>query len=246
MGTEKKKKQEHEYVTQTEFARRVGVNISQVNRAVKSGRIALSEVKNSQGYFLIDWEENKNRWEANRTDHLAGTGRAANKKPRKPDPQAVRDSFGDIPDVPDDVDGFTPENVKSFAPDERIKAEPYTYQWYATKKVKIDAERNQLKYIQEVQELIPFEGAVALFYNLLVSLRDGVMAIPSRNTGVLVARIKTLVKEWNEDSEDTIDTVVSKCLLDASKSVLSEIQTNFEKDFKEIARRNDKAKRKRK
>ena len=61
-------RKKHEYITQAEFARRVGVNRKQVTLAVQSGRIELSNIKNSRGNFLIDWDEQKDNWEANRKD----------------------------------------------------------------------------------------------------------------------------------------------------------------------------------
>lgn len=232
MATKNKK---HEYITQAEFARRVGVNRKQVTLAVQSGRIQVSNVTNNRGNFLIDWEEQKDNWDANRRDQTRFS---------RPRVTEVAEKIHDISDVADEVSSRTPKDPKHFSIEEKIKGEPGSYQYEATRKTMYDAERNRLKFLQEIQQLLPFDEAVALFYEILISLRDNIMAMAARNAGTLTARVKRLVKEWNDGGEDEIEHVISNAFTDAGKLILAEIGREQKKDFKEIKRTRDDAKRK--
>lgn len=228
-------RKKHEYITQAEFARRVGVNRKQVTLAVQSGRIELSNIKNSRGNFLIDWDEQKDNWEANRKDQTRFS------HPRQTE---VAETIRDISDVSDEVPGRTPKDPKHFSLEEKIDAKPGSYQYQATRKMMYDAERNRLKFLQEIQELLPFDDSVGLFYDILITLRDNIMAMSARNTGTLTAKIKRLVKTWNDGGEDELEHIVAEAFTEAGKLILDDIQREQGKDYKEIKRKRDEAKRK--
>lgn len=233
----KKKQKEHEYITQAEFARRMGVNRKQVTLAVQKSRIELSDVTDSRGVRLIDWDEQKDNWDANRRDQTRFS---------RPRTTEVADKIGDIPDVSDEVSGRTPQNPREFSSAEKIEGRPGTYQYEATRKTYFDAERNKLKFLQEIQALLPFDSAISIFYEILIGTRDGIMAMAARNTGTLSAKIKGLVKEWKPGGEEMIDTLISNAFTEAGKTVLSEIEVNMNKDFRQVAKAKEDARRKKK
>lgn len=238
----------NEFVSISEFARRIGAAKSEVSRGVKSGRIQLSARKSPQGFPLINWTREKGKWEANRTDSRKGQG-STNIVTLKDDEVKVQETIHDIPDVGDDVSGRLPgTRPQRVSAEEKIEAKPGTYQYYATKKVKADAERNNLKYLQELQELVPFDDAIGIFYTLLVSVRDGVMAMAARNTGLLAAEVRGLVKEFNEDGNDKLDAMIRNAFDKAGRTVLAEVDGYQKKDFKEaeVARKKAQKRKTRK
>jgi hypothetical protein len=178
------------YITKIEFASYMGVNRSQVTRAVKSGRIR--ETKSGK----IDWKQASEDWENNRSDHLSGTGRANNRKKRTPGPPLPGvpnvprpddiDDFGDM----DDIDADAPKTADPDDIGKPPKRNTRAYEEYREKKAK--AEWAEMKVRKEKGELLERTDVLAVYGATLNGLKTGVMSLPQRTT----MKVMGVVKEW--------------------------------------------------
>lgn len=187
------------YITKAEFAALMGVNRSQVTRAVQSGRI--SETASGR----IDWKQAREDWENNRSDHLAGTGMANNRKkraagpplpgvPNVPRPDDL-DDFGDM----DDIDSDAPKTAEPEDIGKPPKRNTRAYEEYREKKAKADWA--EMKVRKEKGELLERTDVLAVYGATLNGLKTGVLSLPQRTT----MKIMGVVKEWMATQNIAVD-----------------------------------------
>ena len=204
--TEPKKR----YITQTEFATLMGVNKSQVSRAVKNGRI------NVTPSGRIDWKQAKEAWEDNRTDNLSGTGRANNAKPKGknlymdgiPKIPVVK-PMEDMGEMDDLSDG---EEAKPVDPDDIGKPPKRgTRAWEDYREKKAKAEWAEMRVRKQKGELLERNDVIAVYGATLNGLKTGVLSLPQRTTMKIMGNLK----EW---------LAVNGVQVDANKFVFLEKQ----------------------
>lgn len=184
--TEPKKR----YITKTEFATFMGVNKSQVTRAVKSGRI--SETPSGR----IDWKKAREDWEDNRSDNLSGTGRANNSKgkslhmdgiPSIP-PIQVMDDMGKMDELDDEREASSPTDPEDIG--KPPKRNTRAYEDYREKKAK--AEWAEMRVRKQKGELLERNDVIAVYGATLNGIKTGILSLPQRTT----MKIMGSIKEW--------------------------------------------------
>lgn len=187
MNDEPKKK----YISKAEFAAYLGVNRSQVTKAVQSGRIR--ETPSGR----IDWRVAQEDWEDNRSDSLSGSGRANNAKPR-----GVKGlQMEGVPAIPkikgmeqmeeiDDDDGPPPEVISPDDIGKPPKRNTRAYEEYREKKAK--AEWAEIRVRKQKGELLERSDVIAVYGATLNGLKTGILSLPQRTTMKLMGNIK----EW--------------------------------------------------
>lgn len=187
------------YITKTEFATFMGVNKSQVTRAVKSGRI--SETPSGR----IDWKKAKDDWENNRSDTLSGTGRANNSKgkplftesiPSIPSIKTMGD-MGNMEDIDDDHEKTAPVDPEDIG--KPPKRNTRAYEDYREKKAK--AEWAEMRVRKEKGELLERTDVLSVYGATLNGLKTGVMSLPQRTT----MKVMGVIKEWMATQNIAVD-----------------------------------------
>lgn len=179
------------YITKTEFAALMGVNKSQVSRAVAKGRI------NETPSGRIDWKKAQEDWENNRSDNLSGTGRANNVKPRGKNlymegiphipPVKPMDDIGEMDDI---AEG---EELKDVDPDDIGKPPKRgTRAWEDYREKKAKAEWAEMRVRKQKGELLERNDVIAVYGATLNGLKTGVLSLPQRTTMKIMGNIK----EW--------------------------------------------------
>lgn len=179
------------YITKTEFAALMGVNKSQVSRAVAKGRI------NVTPSGRIDWKKAKDDWEDNRSDNLSGTGRANNAKPKgrnlsmdgipKIPPVKPMDDIGEMDDI---AEG---EELKNVDPEDIGKPPKRgTRAWEDYREKKAKAEWAEMRVRKQKGELLERNDVIAVYGATLNGLKTGVLSLPQRTTMKIMGNIK----EW--------------------------------------------------
>lgn len=194
-------------ITQAEFARRVGVNKSQVTLAVKSGRI-----KKARGTDFIDYETEAKKWEANRSDTLAGTG-TANVTRRAVPNIGYKKDVPKVKDVSDlDINKLSDDDMDGDEDDDTLNAQK-------VRKLKADAERVELKLAQEKGDLISKDDVLTVYFTFLVSIKNSINAAPDRIVGEIQAAITA-----NKDNPDALNTRVYEILKAEHNAILEEVK----------------------
>jgi len=179
------------YITKTEFAALMGVNKSQVSRAVAKGRI------NVTPSGRIDWKKAKDDWEDNRSDNLSGTGRANNAKPKgrnlsmdgipKIPPVKPMDDIGEMDDIEEG------EELKNVDPEDIGKPPKRgTRAWEDYREKKAKAEWAEMRVRKQKGELLERNDVIAVYGATLNGLKTGVLSLPQRTTMKIMGNIK----EW--------------------------------------------------
>jgi transcriptional regulator with XRE-family HTH domain len=236
-----------ELITQSEFARRMGVNKSQVTRAKARGRIELDRKTG-----LIDWLTQKDRWEDNRSDSLSGSGKANNQKTSL---ERGLPAVGDIPPVEDveGIDDIQDEVARSVDAQKPVddegkipKKNTIAYQDWRERKARADRLEAKLKV--EIGELIPKNEVIGVILATLGGLKNGVKALPNRTA----LDIWGIVKEWcikndapiNDDASADLQTEIKNILEKETNTILTDIQTQkkaLDKEAEEIAKKSKTA-----
>lgn len=264
------------YLTQAEFARRMGVSKTAISKAIKNGRISFCD-KKKNGHYLINWdEESSNFLESKTRVNNWGNGKKAKsadlKIPEKISKKSVdkalkriptvesekevikkvraatmiagkmEEYIPDIPDVPDAKlkDGL-PNDVRSRISKE-LEGKPKigTVAYNSNRKLAADADRSELKFAQELKQVIPTEVAILLAGSIMTSIKEALLALPSRTVGLIEADIKTKVEKWKEGQSELVynsvltilDSSVKEILESASKGVdnlPNDVEAYFEK-----------------
>ena len=178
------------YITKTEFATLMGVNKSQVTKAVQSGRI--SETASGR----IDWKKAKDDWEDNRSDSLSGTGRANNSKGKPlfmesiPSIPSIKTmgNMGDMEDIDDEYEKTAPVDPEDIG--KPPKRNTRAYEDYREKKAK--AEWAEMRVRKQKGELLERNDVIAVYGATLNGLKTGVLSLPQRTTMKIMGNIK----EW--------------------------------------------------
>ncbi|NCB01601.1 MAG: hypothetical protein EOM67_05475 [Spirochaetia bacterium] len=182
------------YISKVELAEYLGVNRSQVTRAVKSGRIR----ETASG--RIDWRQAAEDWEGNRSDSLSGTGRANNKK---------TNSMESVPQVPntgrvDDMEIMEElDEDSTIINDEEVGKPPKrntrAYEDYLEKKAK--REWAEIKVRKEKGELLERSDVIAVYGATLNGLKTGILSLPQRLTMLNMG----VFRKWLASHGVTID-----------------------------------------
>jgi len=231
-----------ELITQAEFARRMGINRSQVTRGVQRGRIELDK-KTGMINFLTE----KERWEENRSDSLSGSGTANNKK------TSLEKGLPPVPEIPpvDEVENLDVEEelskkIDAQKPDDEgkiPKKNTIAYQDWRERKAKADRLEAKLKV--ELGLLIPKNEVIAVILATLGGLKNGVKALPNRTA----LDIWGIVKAWcinngitiNDDASADLQTEIKNTIEKETNSILTDIQAHKEeldKEAEEIAKKS--------
>ncbi|MFA6845181.1 MAG: hypothetical protein WCR02_05600 [Sphaerochaetaceae bacterium] len=232
-----------ELITQAEFARRMGINRSQVTRGVQRGRIELDK-KTGMINFLTE----KERWEENRSDSLSGSGTANNKK------TSLEKGLPPVPEIPpvDEVENLDVEEELSKKIDAQKpeddegkipKKNTIAYQDWRERKAKADRLEAKLKV--ELGLLIPKNEVIAVILATLGGLKNGVKALPNRTA----LDIWGIVKAWcinngitiNDDASADLQTEIKNTIEKETNSILTDIQAHKEeldKEAEEIAKKS--------
>lgn len=199
-----------ELITQAEFARRVGVDRSQVTLAVKSGRI-----KKAKGTNLIDFDTESKKWESNRSDSLAGTGTA--NITRKSVPNIGRKRS--VPSVTEvetlDIDKPSYDDMDDDDDDSTLTAQK-------VRKLKADAERVELKLAQEKGDLISKDDVLNVYFTFLVAIKNSITAAPDRIVGEIQAALTAF-----RDEPDMLNTRVYEILKAEHNAILDEVRVRL-------------------
>jgi hypothetical protein len=199
-----------ELITQAEFARRVGVDRSQVTLAVKSGRI-----KKARGTNLIDFDTESKKWESNRSDSLAGTGTA--NITRKSVPNIGRKRS--VPSVTEvetlDIDKPSYDDMDDDDDDSTLTAQK-------VRKLKADAERVELKLAQEKGDLISKDDVLNVYFTFLVAIKNSITAAPDRIVGEIQAALTAF-----RDEPDMLNTRVYEILKAEHNAILDEVKVRL-------------------
>lgn len=201
-----------ELITQAEFARRVGVDRSQVTLAVKSGRI-----KKAKGTNLIDFDTESKKWESNRSDSLAGTGTA--NITRKSVPNIGRKRS--VPSVTEvetlDIDKPSYDDM-----DDDNDDDDSTLTAQKVRKLKADAERVELKLAQEKGDLISKDDVLNVYFTFLVAIKNSITAAPDRIVGEIQAALTAF-----KDEPDMLNTRVYEILKAEHNAILDEVKVRL-------------------
>ena len=199
-----------ELITQAEFARRMGVDRSQVTLAVKSGRI-----KKAKGTNLIDFGTESKKWESNRSDSLAGTGTA--NITRKSVPNIGRKRS--VPSVTEvetlDIDKPSYDDMDDDDDDSTLTAQK-------VRKLKADAERVELKLAQEKGDLISKDDVLNVYFTFLVAIKNSITAAPDRIVGEIQAALTAF-----RDEPDMLNTRVYEILKAEHNAILDEVKVRL-------------------
>lgn len=223
------------YISKSEFAKLIGVNKSQVTRACQSGRIK----ENAKG--MIEWKQAAIDWDASRSDSLAGTGRANNKKKVKtglPSPT--------IPDVPDysDVDDIPDSDDSEFPKDEGSPDDEMTLLKAKIEKEVVTTERQQIRLNYEKGASIDRDDALLVYIAILGGVKTGVLSLPARYAqGTMRVIDKHLSKLGiaiaSADRAALLGAITTMATKEANY-VLEQVKSNMEKsddETKKIAER---------
>ena len=201
-----------ELITQAEFARRVGVDRSQVTLAVKSGRI-----KKAKGTNLIDFDTESKKWESNRSDSLAGTGTA--NITRKSVPNIGRKRS--VPSVTE-VDTLDIDKPSYDDMDDDNDDDDSTLTAQKVRKLKADAERVELKLAQEKGDLISKDDVLNVYFTFLVAIKNSITAAPDRIVGEIQAALTAF-----KDEPDMLNTRVYEILKAEHNAILDEVKVRL-------------------
>lgn len=224
-----------ELISQAEFARRVEVNRSQVSRAIKRGRIEYA-----RGTKLIDYEKAKSLWEENRTDNLAGTGRANNQSPHRPLPP-VREipEVEEVDDVDDDTSQDTSNEGEIGKPPKR---NTIAYQDYREKKAKAD--RQEMKAEIERGNLLPKPDIIGFMAAVLGGLKSGIVSLPNRTALDVWGIVKGFLVERGLDIEEgdaaELQSRIQNKMVEESHAILTDIgkrRKKLESEVEKIAKK---------
>lgn len=213
---------EHEYVSISEFARRVDVKRSAVQYAIQKGRITLSGKGDGKSKY-IDWTTQGKLWNTNRTvsprkytkKNPDGTPKQYNK---------VEKHIGDSEVYETGEMGIDPsfsrfENIPDI---DNIQAPEGSVAYYQAKKIAVDALRNLNKLKLETAQLISVPDAIGLYCEVLTKLSDAVQTIPSRISSIIVANIRKSVQEWKTPPEN-LESEIFRITTIQCKNILADI-----------------------
>lgn len=178
------------YITKTEFATLMGVNKSQVTRAVKSGRV------NETPSGRIDWKKAQEDWEGNRSDNLSGTGRANNSKgePLRMDgippisPIKGMGDMGEMEEIDESYEAPVPTDPEDIG--KPPKRNTRAYEDYREKKAK--AEWAEMRVRKQKGDLLERNDVIAVYGATLNGIKTGILSLPQRTT----MKIMGSLKEW--------------------------------------------------
>lgn len=191
----KKEKPKGRFISKAEFARYLGVNRSQVTRAVQSGRIR--ETRSG----TIEWRKAEKDWEDNRSDSLAGTGEA-NNKPRTPLPSS------NMPRLPtyDSIDSFDDLDTEEIGkpPARNTRA----YEDYREKKAKADWA--ELRVQEKQGELLNRNDVIAVYGAVLGGIKTGVLSMPQRISLNATATMREWLKNHRLQVEEGALVILEK------------------------------------
>lgn len=238
------RKKKVEYVTQAEFARKIGTSRQNISYALKRGTIKLS----SNG--LINFERQKRAYEENRNLSQVRErmpSKQVAKKPKKkkttktPKTSKYEEDIKPIKNVP----GIRPVSSLNNIPlstyddeysgeDENIGPKIGTYAYNQNRKIAIEADRIELKYASELGQVIPTNVALLIAGSKLMSIKDALLAMPSRTTGLIEADIKTKVETWKDGQEEILANTITNILKDAVNDVLSALAASVDSLPKDV------------
>jgi hypothetical protein len=233
-----------EFVSQAEFARRMGIHRSQVTRAIQRGRISLDKKTNKINYL-----KSKEEWGSNRVDSLASQGIANNTRVRLPikpnisdiakPPQFPKDiNFNDLVNNDVEDDDTVPTSELGKPP----KKNTIAWQDYRIKKAKASQEESKEKIYSG--ELIPKKDMIGVITATLTGIKMGVLALPSRTVLDILGIVKGVVInkgiELNEGEWAEFQTEIKNIMETETHTILTDIKNKnaeLDKEAENIAKK---------
>ena len=219
------------YITQSEFARRVNTSKQAIHYLVKAGVIRLSTKKGYEG--KINYDLMKKAYDNNR--NMSQSRPKKKPKPRKPRVKKTsyeKDDIRPIRSIPDmrDMGGIEMDEEEYVAPIAGSLADNQN------RKVSAEADRHELKFAQELGEVMPTEAALLIAGDKMRSIKEAMLSMPSKTTGLLVAEVKTRVETWKDGELDTLSNAISNILKSSIEDVLAALsasQNSLPKDVED-------------
>jgi hypothetical protein len=145
--------------------------------------------------------------ENNRSDHLAGTGRANNAKPKGKNlymeglptipPIKTMEDMGDMEDIDDDHEKTAPVDPEDIGKPPKRN----TRAWEDYRERKAKADWAEMRVRKEKGELLERTDVLAVYGATLNGLKTGVLSLPQRTT----MKIMGIVKEWMATQNIAVD-----------------------------------------
>ena len=208
------------FITKAEFANYLGVNKSQVSRAVTRGRIT----QTAKG--MIDWKKAEVDWEAGRTDTLKGRNGRANNKVNLADLDDLQD-VQDVEDICEDTDDSNANAVKML--DKKgTKAE--RLQAAILKEAEAKASLRQMQAEQRSGLLFERNDVISAFGAVLSSLKMSILAWPTKSEKNIIGLFQEWLKEQNIIVDASqfapLETRIITLLSKESNTVLESVKRN--------------------
>ena len=223
------RKMEDKYISQAEFARRVGITRQAVTYLLKSGVIRLSnKYENKINYDTMKRAYDKNR---NMSQVRVRTPKAKPKakKSKNGDIKPIRNipNMGSMKNIPLDDDDYDAPIAGSLADNQN-------------RKISAEADRHELKFAQELGDVMPTEVALLIAGDKMRSIKEAMLSMPSKTTGLIVADVKTKVDVWKDGQLELLSNSVSNILKSSIEDVLAALSASSDSLPKDVEAYFDK------
>lgn len=210
-----------DYVSLSEFARRMDVAKSTVSDAIAVGRIKWTTLEN--GKKKIDWDTESINFDKNRTRANPPKSRRDKKK------NVLERHIGDTEVYEMGNMGIDSSNSQyNNIPDvDNISAEPGSVAYFQARKIAIDGTRSLLALRQEAGELISVPDAMGLYCESLSEMSQAIQEIPSKVTNVICATIRKEVSEWKRPPEN-LEAEIFRIITTKIKTILTDLSNKIE------------------
>jgi len=217
-------KAEDRYVTRAEFARRLGITRQAVNYLLKSGVIRMSTKDKDKINFNIMKKAYDNNRNMSQVRKPRAKSKAKTSKPAKVKAKKYKDD--------DDVRPI--RNIPNMHSMGDINLEEEEYEApiagsladNQNRKISAEADRHELKFAQELGDVIPTEVALMIAGDKMRSIKEAMLALPSKTTGLLVADVKTKVETWKDGELELLSNSISNILKSSIEDVLAALSAS--------------------
>lgn len=215
-------REEDRYVTRAEFARRLGITRQAVNYLLKSGVIRMStKDKNKINYNIMKKAYDNNR----------NMSQVRVRKPKaKSKPKIIKtnkkyknnEDIRPIRNIPD------MRNMGDINMDEEEYEAPVAGSLAdnQNRKISAEADRHELKFAQELGDVMPTEVALLIAGDKMRSIKEAMLSLPSKTTGLLVADVKTKVEVWKDGELELLSNSISNILKSSIEDVLAALSAS--------------------
>lgn len=119
------------------------------------------------------------------------------------------------------------DNIKRMSVKQRMQSPVLgTIAYNSNRKTAADADRSELKFAQELEQVIPTDVAIAIAGAKMSSIKESLLAFPSRTVGIIEAVVKSAVKEFEEGQEPLLYNKLLNTLNDGVRDILASLSAN--------------------